>query len=140
MGCGRQRCGEALSSLEPPLTSPAWEGPGARGLADLGRVSRLLHHQLPLRDPEAWAESAAGDSGTCRASPRSVGELLAPPEAPTPLWVPGPGLCDQHQLQPCLLLASQRAQPVGVPPGLEGTLLVPSLPAAALGASPPQRW
>lgn len=62
MGCGRQRCGEALSSLEPPLTSPAWEGPGARGLADLGRVSRLSHHQRGqgLRDMQSQPTVSGG--------------------------------------------------------------------------------
>lgn len=79
VGCGRQRGGEALSSLEPPLTLPSWEGSRGQRAGSLGWDQQpLTPPAAALRDPEAWAERAAGDSGTCRASPRLVGGDVCP--------------------------------------------------------------
>ena len=81
---------------------------------------------------QTWVGSAASHTTSCCSEgPRSLGRkgcrglrdmqgqptvgggrCLPLQRLPTPLWVPGPDLCGQHQLQACLLLASQQTQPV----------------------------
>lgn len=123
-----------------------WDA-GDRGAGGLVSWS-LLSHRPPGRGPgpegwQTWAVSAdshttrgARDLRDMQSQPTVGGELFALPEAPTPLWVPGPDLCDQHQLQPCLLLASQWTQPVGVPPGLRARSLSPPARSGPRCAAP----
>lgn len=131
----------SLSSLGSPLTSPAGEGPWGQRAGRLGRALQpLTPPAAALRDPEAWVERAARDSGTCGASPRSVaGSCLPLQRLPTPLWVPDPDLSGQHQLQPSLLLASQRTQPVrGASQAWRARFLSPPCPQRPWVCRPPR--
>lgn len=79
VGRGRQRGGR----LHPPWVLLSHrlpgEGPWGQRASRLGRgLQPLTPPAAALRDPEAWAERAAGDTGTCGASPRSAGGSCLP--------------------------------------------------------------